>query len=148
MPIITGPITLGGAVVDVLVGVDDARIRLLRKHGLPVPTSRHVRAMVDTGASLSGFDQAVFTSLGLTPTRQRPVATPSTPTGAPFMAAEFYVRLSLVAGGVAHPFKNAWVIAVTGFQPSEGFTGLIGRDVLDYCSFSYHGTAKHFEFSF
>lgn len=55
MPIINGLIAGGWAVVDVLVGVSDQRRRLLRKHKRAVPQLVHVRALIDTGSSVSAF---------------------------------------------------------------------------------------------
>ncbi len=53
MPLVTGPITLHGAIVDVFVGESDAKKLLLAKLGLPIPEPVHVQAIIDTGAMIS-----------------------------------------------------------------------------------------------
>lgn len=148
MPIVTGPITLHGAVIDVLVGVPAARRRALTRVGFAVPPAVGVRAVIDTGAAITGFTHAVFAQLGLTRVGQVPISTPSTPTGCPYPADQFYAELSLIAGGTPHVFAEAWVIAADGFYAIEEMHGLIGRDVLDHCSFDYRGVARLFEFAF
>lgn len=55
MPYLSGSITQGWAIIDVLVGVSLPRRRLLRKHGFAVPPSVHVRVLLDPGAYASGF---------------------------------------------------------------------------------------------
>lgn len=99
MPIVTGRITPRGAVIDVLVGVSVPRRRVLDRLGLPVPTPRHVRAMIDTGADVSGFAPRLFTALELKPIDQIALYTPSTPPNCPHLADVFDVSLSVVAGG-------------------------------------------------
>lgn len=78
MPYLSGPFTRGGAVLDVLVGVPTARAALLRRHSFPVPEPLPVRALIDTGSSVSGFAPRVFSALDLTRFDQIKVLTPST----------------------------------------------------------------------
>ena len=95
MPLLTGPLTPGGAIIDVLVGVSRPRLALLLKHQFPVPVPVHVRAVIDTGASVSGFahvsaarsdpGRASFhpdpVHPGRRPTRGRPVRRVAVPGG-------------------------------------------------------------------
>lgn len=148
MPIITGPITPQGAVIDVLVGVPGTVRRSLQAAGSPIPPAVPVRAVIDTGAGITGFSTRVFQSLGLVASGTIPIYTPSTPVALPFSAARYELSLAFVAGGVEHAFGEAFVIASDGFNPVEQIDGLIGRDVLDHCSFEYWGPSRAFQFAF
>lgn len=110
MPYVSGRVANGWAVVDVVVGVSRTRRRLLRKHAFPIPAAVHVRALIDTGASISGFARRVFRGLDITPVTTMGVITSSTPADAPFEGSLYDVSLGLVAGGAAHPFPDARVM--------------------------------------
>lgn len=107
MPLLTGPLTPGGAVIDVLVGVSRPRRALLLKHQFPVPVPVHVRAVIDTGASVSGFSPRVFGALDLTPVGQVSILTPSTPADAPHESDLYDVspeQFRALGGADAPPF--------------------------------------------
>jgi len=148
MPILSGSITPRGAVIDVLVGVSDPRRQILVKHGFPVPAPLHVRALIDTGADVSGFAPRLFTALGLTPVDQIALYTPSTPPNCPHMADVFDVSLSVVAGGSPCVMPISSVFAADGWLPEEGIEALIGRDILDSCFFQYMGPDRTFTLAF
>jgi hypothetical protein len=148
MPLITGPIGNHGAVIDVMVGVRRSRQRLLAKHQLPIPDPVHVRALLDTGASLSGFHPRVFSGLDLTPTGRIAVLTTSTPIDVPFESDVYWVSLSLVANGQLHPFPDSQVMNADCWLPDEGIEALIGRDILDRCFFQYMGLDRRFTLAF
>jgi hypothetical protein len=139
MPIVSGKITPGGAVIDVLIGVSQTRRQLLLRKQFPVPSTVHVRALIDTGASVSGFAPRVFTALDLTPVAKQFVLTPSTKSNEPCLCDFYDVSLSVVAGGQAHPFPNCRVMAADCWLAGEGFEALIGRDILNRCTFLYIG---------
>ncbi len=144
MPYINGPILPGGPVVDVLVGAPAAKAALLHKHGFPVPNPVPVRALIDTGASLSAFAPRVFSALDLNPIDQIPVLTPSTRPDAPHVCDRFLVSLSLVAEGRACPFPDTEVMAADCWLEDEGIEALVGRDILDRCFFQYLGPDHRF----
>lgn len=148
MPYVTGPIGPGGAVVDVLLGVDAVRATLLRRNGFAVPAPVAVRALIDTGASVSGFGPRVFRELDLRPIDTFDIYTPSTPPGSPHTTNRYRVSLALVAGGSAHPFPDFHVIETDCWLPDEGIEALIGRDILNRCNFWYVGIDATFNLSF
>jgi hypothetical protein len=148
MPYLTGPIVPAGAVIDVLVGVSRPRRILLEKHNFAIPQSVHVRALIDTGASVSGFAPRVFTALDVTPVAKTFVLTPSTPPNAPHECDLYHVSLSLVADGSAHQFPDSQVIAADCWLAGEGIEALIGRDILDRCFFQYVGLERKFTLAF
>ncbi len=67
MPTLTGPITADGALVNVLIGVSEARRQVLRRVGFPVPTPSTVRAVLDTGSFISVGDAPAIAPLGVAP---------------------------------------------------------------------------------
>lgn len=148
MPYLTGPIGPEGAVIDVLVGVPTVRAELLRKNNFPVPTAVPVRALVDTGASISGFAPRVFRELDLRPLDQTSIYTPSTQPGSPHPCNQYLVALAFVAGGRHHPFPETHVIETDCWPSEEGIEALIGRDILNWCNFWYVGIERTFNISF
>jgi hypothetical protein len=78
MPHLTMQIAPGGPLVDILVGVSQARQEALLRAGQPVPQVVQIRALIDTGASATCIDPAELQKLGLSPTGVIAVHTPST----------------------------------------------------------------------
>lgn len=148
MPYVSGSLTGSWAIVDVLIGVSTTRRSLLTKHGFSVPTAVHVRALLDTGASISGFAPRVFRDLDLTPVSQLNVLTPSTPADAPHPCDLFDVTLALVAGGTPHPFADLRVMVADCWPPNEGLEALIGMDILRRCFFQLMGPERQFVCAF
>ncbi len=149
MPLLFGPITRSGAVVDALIGVFRARSGLLSRHGFPVPSPVRVRAMIDPGASMSGVAPDVFRQLELTPIAQVPILTPSTTAAFPHLADEYLVSFSVLVQGTPHTFSDALpVIVADGWNEGEDANALIGRDILERCLFSYCGPDARFYFAF
>jgi hypothetical protein len=148
MPYLTGTLTREWAIIDVLVAVNTPRRGLLAKHQFPVPAPVHVRALLDTGASMSGFSPRVFRELDLTPVAQLAVITPSTPTHAPHECNLFDVSLSLVADGTAHQFPDTRMLETDCWFPGEKLEALIGMDILCRCFFQLMGPERKFVLAF
>lgn len=144
MSYVTEQLVGGWAVVDVLVGVSTLRRALLQKHHFSVPEPVHVRALLDTGASISGFAPRVFRELDLTPISKFDVITPSTPHDAPHVCDLYDVSLSLVANGEARPFPDARVMVADCWHPNENLEALIGMDLLRQCNFQLFGPEGQF----
>ena len=60
------------------------------------------------------------------------------------MADEFDVSLILVSGSSQMVLPSVRVVTGEDFDEAELVQGLIGRDVLDHCLFTYYGPQKHF----
>ncbi len=148
MPILNGQIVRAGAIIDVFVGVSRKRERLLQKHGFPIPQPIGVRALIDTGADVSGAAPQLFTALDLTPIDRIDVYTPSTKEDAPHQCDLYDVALFLVAGGQTHRLPDSRIVAADCWHADEGIQALIGRDILDRCYFQYHGLSRKFTLSF
>lgn len=148
MPCVSGGLTRGWAMVDVCVAVSGPRRELLGRHGFPLPVPVFVRALLDTGASISGFAPRVFRELDLTPVSTLDVVTPSTPVSAPHVSDIYDVSLALVANGAAHPFADMRVMAADCWHADEGFEALLGMDVLGRCFFQLMGPERQFVCAF
>jgi hypothetical protein len=148
MPLISGPITAHGAIVDLFISESQARKDLLAKLGMPSSEPVHARALIDTGATVSGFAPRLFRLLGMDPLGKIGIITPSTPADKPFECDQYHVGLSLEAGGRTHFLADFHVIATDSWHPEEGFEGLIGRDILQRCFFQYIGQDRRFTLAF
>ena len=148
MPYLSGPIRGGRAIIDVLVGISRPRRLLLQKHNFPIPAPVHVRALIDTGADISGFSPRVFRELDITPITKTQILTPSTPAHTPFETALYDVSLGLVADGASHPFPDTRVMEADCWHPGEEFEALIGTDILGRCFFQYIGLDRRFTLAF
>jgi hypothetical protein len=148
MPVIYGDISSDGAVIDITVDVSRPRRRLLEKMNMPVPKPVHVRALIDTGSTTSGFSPRVFTELSIVPVDQVEIYTPSTPAGSPHKCNLYDVVLSIIAGGQANPFPGSRVIEADCWLPTEPIEALIGRDILKKCYFQYMGQDERFTLAF
>ena len=68
MPHFTINISQAGPLLDVLIGVSQAKLKALIDAGNPVPKPMLARALVDTGASCTVIDPETIKKLGLKPT--------------------------------------------------------------------------------
>jgi len=145
MPHLTLQISPGGPILDLLVGVSVPRAAALQRAGQPVPQAVRVRGLVDTGASGTCVDPGCLSSLGLSPTGQSPIHTPSTE-GTPVLCDQYDVSLVLL-----HPRLQFTLHALPVIASSlsiQGIQALLGRDVLAACLFVYDGAAGIFSLAF
>lgn len=145
MPLIDGTIDhRDGAAVGVFVGVSRSRDAALLRVGHRVPERVPVRLQIDTGSALTGFLRFVFEKLEIGPFRTVQVGTPSTTPDRPHTANQYDVVLYLVSGTELTPIDNVHAIDPQDFHPTEGVQGIIGRDVLDRCVFTFAGPDRQF----
>jgi len=149
MPLMTGDITEHGAVISVLVGVSRNRRAVLEKHGMPVPKAVAVRAQLDTGSFITGFTTAVFQQLGIGHIQVIRIRTPSTTPDQPCDCFVFDVVLALVSGMDQTPLSVHAIASDDFDRERDGdVNGIIGRDVLDRCNFTYLGPDKRFSLAY
>jgi hypothetical protein len=142
MPTITQSISPLGPVIDVWIGVTEARANILLAEGGVVPNWQAARLLIDTGASNTCIDPCVIAPLGLTPTGVAQVQTPSTE-GKHHEVPVYDLRLILHAPNVKAPgtrFFDALPVMACQLE-SQGIQGLLGRDILEHCTLVYNGDA-------
>jgi hypothetical protein len=151
MHTLSGPIGPEGALVDVLIGLSAPAVQVLRNAGSPVPPPVSARALLDTGAEVSGADPAVLTPLaahGLQPLRFVFANLPAA--GGVRFAPQYNVTLTVV-----HPSGNPRANLLLRNHPvlelalaPLGYQAVIGRDVLDRCLLLYNGPGGSFTLAY
>ena len=143
MPIITGSIDSEGAIIDLLIEAPIAHRR--NDQNRSSSSSIAIRGVLDTGAALTGISRRLLKLLGLDAVGTIPVRTP---VGLTQITDRYMLNLAFVSGGTKHDFAEALVIATDCFDEHDELQALIGRDVLNHCSFQYWGQPKRFQFAF
>ncbi len=146
MPLITGTIDEQGAAACVLVGVSENRRKRLLGVGHPLPEEIPLRLQIDTGSFATGFPVRYFHALGISPFRSIRVRSSSTRPGEPHLAEQFDISLTLISGTTRVTIPSVHAIACEDFDAD--IQGLLGRDVLDHCIFSYYGPNSQFSLAF
>jgi hypothetical protein len=146
MPVLTRPLAPNGAVVELLVGVNEARREVLQKNSFTVPERIRVPAQIDTGTEVSAIDAQVFKQLDIRPIDSVCVRTPSTAEASQSFP-QYAVSLALDAEGIEMFLTSVEVIECV-FAPDEGIRAMLGRDVLAHCLFVYDGKGKTFILGF
>lgn len=142
MPTITIAIQPLGPLIGILIGVSNPRFAALSAAGLTPPTPVLGTFLIDTGASCTCVDPDLISGLGIQPTGVTGIRTPSTQAGIPHYCDQYDVSLFIPdhAGASGH-FVPAIPIITTHLK-SQGFDGLLGRDVLNSCLLIYNGTGS------
>jgi hypothetical protein len=140
VPFFTLPLSAGGPVLDAAVLVSAARLVALEAAGSPVPPLVQVRALLDTGASCSAVDQEILDSLGLVPTGEAELLTPSTGR-TPQRAFTYDVQVGIFAGrpGDLHFISDTVQVMASDLYVGQEIHMLIGRDILARCILNYNG---------
>lgn len=149
MPHFTLQISANGPILMAYIGVSHARRAALIAAKQPVPNIQQIQGLVDTGASCTCVDPSVLNALGLSPTGQASVNTPST--GNTPHTADLYDVSVFVPG--SDPGQRALVVAnipvmCSELLQSQGFHALIGRDVLADCLLNYNGDEGTFTLAY
>src|ERR1700733_4374800 len=97
MPHFTLQVSPQGPIVDAGIMVGNARQQALQDAGQDVPPPQIIRALIDTGASISGVDPTVLTALGLSQTGEAEIHTPSTH-GVAVTSPTYDVKIAILAG--------------------------------------------------
>jgi predicted aspartyl protease len=146
MPVIKSPITHHGPVIDLWVGPNEPRKRVLTKNGFPVPDPICVKALIDTGSSYSAVDPSILQALDLKLIDTIPVRIPMAKEEVEHLD-KYVVGLLMKAEGLEKLLDTIEVIAPS-FGNEDGIQALIGRDVLSHCKFSYDGPGEFFSLIF
>lgn len=146
MPSVSAPFSqFPGPIVELFVGITDARRNALTTAGAPIPNWISARLLIDSGASSTCLDPSIIQPLGLTPTGSVAAQTPST-NGVAHNVALYDVQLAMM-----HPvnvrFFDALAVAECHLK-DQGIDGLLGRDVLEKCVLIVNGEAGHMTLCF
>lgn len=146
MPSLVLPLTVDGAIAEVLIGVSHMRAMALRTIQQAVPEPVMVRLLIDTGATTTNISQGLLASLGLVPTGSVPVHTASSGS-VPVNCDEYDVSLFFPdarPGGWGFPS-----VPIIECLPLQGpADGLLGRDVLDRSILTYNSFSNIVTISF
>lgn len=144
MPTFTGPIVADGSLVNILVGVSEARRQVLRSVGFLVPTPSPVRVLLDTGSIITITKAQAITPLGVTRYDQRQFFNSAVGL-TPIVRDVFDLSITLLddKGISLHYWPSVDVIPGV-FPPTDQVQGVIGRDLLDECVFTYDGKRRTF----
>jgi hypothetical protein len=125
-----------------------ARINALKAAGQPLPDAQKVRALIDTGASITGVDPTVLAALGISQTGEAEIHTPSTG-GTPVKFPTYDVAIGIYEGrpGTGHFISETIQVTATDLS-RHGFQVLIGTDVLASCLFHYNGAEGFFTLAY
>jgi hypothetical protein len=134
------------AVVELLVGVHEARRNVLRRNALTVPPRVRIRVQIDTGAESTAIDGSILGQLGIQPidsVRLRPISVSAETVQFP----RFAVSLGLPSEDTELHLPSAMVLGCH-MTPEDSVQGVLGRDVLDHCLFVYDGRRRVFTIAF
>lgn len=126
--------------------VSHARRQVLTEAAQPVPAPQYITALIDTGASISAIDPKAIAALGITPTGQADITTPSTQ-GTPVTADTYDVSVAILAGRSGDSHFISDTIQVTASDLGGAIEALIGTDILNKCIFTYNGADGCFTLS-
>lgn len=131
MPSITLDIhSKNGALVPVLIGQP-------RTGEEPIAGLRSRLALVDTGAEHSSIDLQLASELGLKAIESTELVTPTEPVG--MLRPVYEASITLEAPGMSSEVSR---IQLTGAElSSQGFTVIVGRDILCRCVLMWDGPA-------
>jgi hypothetical protein len=98
----------------------------------------NVKLLIDTGSNISGIDKKIIDGLKLTRYED---CSQVDGVGGIHSLRRYKCVLFLGIFG----FKGLPIDVVEGDYSGSPYDGILGRDVLQYCSFSYHGPTNTFE---
>lgn len=124
-----------GPCTSIEIHVANALATQLQANGLPTPNPISGFALIDTGASISGIDEAHANALGLTPVNSAQVSTP----GGVVTQNVYAVKLEFPGT----PLPSIPSLFVTGSQlRNQGIDVLLGRDYLADKVLIYNGQMR------
>lgn len=147
MPSLIFPVAKDGPVLELVVSVSRSRRYVLTRFQSLVPEPIVVRALIDTGATFSCLDSAVFKRLSLSSKGTIPILTPTTG-ASPQPLNRYDVDLKCLTTPLENLFLFEDFPVLEAPLAAQGIQALIGRDILERCLFVYDGPANTFSLSF
>lgn len=148
MPHFTLQVENKGPMLNAMISVSEARFNALSAADMPIPNGVPAQGLVDTGASCTCIDHSIVDRLGLEPSGEATLVTPST-TDEAMTTEQYDIGLAIFAGTDEPPHlaRNLPVIA-TSLLEHQGFHALIGRDVLSRCVLIHNGVLGAYTLAF
>jgi len=129
-------LALDGARLTAEIGLPKSVIDYYQAHGLVVPGRQTVKALIDSGASISGIRPAVAQAAGLIQTSS---------VGISGVLGMENRPVYIAAVNLPDYNVNFDVLSVAGIDlPQQEIGMLIGRDVLRHVKFTYDGNSGNF----
>ncbi|HXT57050.1 MAG TPA: aspartyl protease family protein [Pirellulales bacterium] len=147
MPILTVPILAEGPLVECAVGVSESRRAALEAVNQAVPSFMRIRALIDTGASMTAVDPSVIEHLQLVPTGSGQIHTASSG-DIPHACYQYDVALAIFMDSPEVHVVSMTIPVMEIPLAQAGFQALIGRDVLSYGIMFYSGDRAQLTLSF
>lgn len=130
-----------GPCSPVEIHISDALATQLKVQSVPIPVALFGTALIDTGASISGIDEAHALALGLIPMSSTSVSTPNG------VAMQNLYAVKLEFPGT--PLPAVPFLMVTGSQlKNQGIDVLLGRDYLGDKVLIYNGPMRLYTICF
>lgn len=108
-----------------------------------IVSNHHIRALIDTGASITGINETVLQKLGLIP---RDIGVFSTPSGHSELPI-YHLQLEIVVK--PDGTRGLFDLEAPGIRvENQIYEGIIGRDILQFCNFNYRGRENAFDLKF
>lgn len=128
-----------GPILELFLSIPDELRDVLEKNKEPIPKPVKLMAMIDTGATGTVIAQDIIDRLSINPISTRLMNTPSSEN------VQCYTYQTLLTIPQNKIRINAEIIAA----PLKGqhIKCLIGRDILQYCVFTYIGYINQFTLS-
>ncbi len=137
-------------VINARVGPEGAELRVfaspsgwsldeLRSNKRPFPQPRSLRAVIDTGATITIIREGIAASLDMKPVNVLPISFPTDKDGKPALFRQYSIQLVL-PNNVVLPQIRAAEMPMTHYA----IDCLIGRDVLRQGVFIYNGPLDAF----
>ncbi len=145
MPHLLLPISPSGALLPIFIGVSASRATALKAAGQPVPNSILASGLVDTGASGICIDPSIALQLSLQAIDIGYMLTPSTG-DVPQPTPIYDISLSVQHTNSSLDFDS--VPAMESKLSNQGFTVLIGRNILSKCILIYDGVSGIYTLAF
>lgn len=137
----------GGPLLIAHVGVSTPRYQALQTAGLSPPLPITGTFLIDTGASGTCVDSTFIAQLGLQPTGIVSIQTPSTGGGL-HRCNQYDISMFIPGASAGQGHLIPALPVIETHLRSQGIDGLIGRDIIDSCTFIYNGTAGYFTLAY
>lgn len=134
-----------GAFVQVEINLPQPLIEFLSEQNKPIPAPSTGVALIDTGASKTCVDETILANLGINPIGLVSVGTAA----GSVQRTIFPARLTFPEFKLVVDLSQVIAVDLQGqtIQKTQ-IIGLVGRDILRFCQFTYDGHGGFFTLAF